>query len=161
VVLQAEKSSDSLEVYAEKKALEQKGRTYISDQKTTINGLASYHQLVEIDQDQKENLRARISYIKYGSNILTFTALSTKNNFNRYNSQFSNVIGSFKRLSDRAHLNRRAKRLKIVKANGRQTLQNIFRGAGMPKDVWPRFAILNAMKLNDVPQRNSLIKVVQ
>lgn len=161
VVLQGENSSESLEAYAKKKVSQQKSWTFISDQKLRINGLSSYQQLFDITQEEKENLRARIIFIKHRSNILTFTALSTINDFDKYDPQFRNVIGSFKKLTDRTYLDRRSKRLKLVKASGKQTLQNIFRRAGMAKDLWVKFAIMNAMKLDGIPQRNQLIKVAK
>jgi len=161
VILQAEESSADLKDYADKKSSNLEGRILIDEQALTINGLPSFQQLYNIPQQDKEDLRARMVFIKYGQHIFTFTALSTLKDFDKYEFQFENLIGSFNKLTDRKYLNRKPKRIKLIKANGKQTLKSIFQGTGMPEDLWPKFAVMNAMKLNQIPRQNHLIKILQ
>ena len=161
VLLQAEKNSESLKTYAQKKAESIEGRDFISDQNLTINGMSAYQQVVDISQQESDTLRARLSYIRKNEYIFSFTALSTILDFKNYDFQFGTVIGSFNELRERAFLNRQPKRLKIIKANGRENLKQIFQKAGIDKELWPKFAIMNAMKLDSVPGRGRSLKITK
>ena len=64
-------------------------------------------------------------------------------------------------MKDETYINRKPKRIRLFRANGRETLQQIFRKAGMAKDLWPKFAIMNGIELDHIPERNQLIKIVE
>ncbi|MCG2815111.1 MAG: M48 family metalloprotease [Candidatus Aminicenantes bacterium] len=159
VVLQVEENTADLQSYAQARSQKYQGATFISDQSLNINGLSSYQQLYSLTQ-QEQTLRMRTSYIRKGSFIYTFSALSDESSYSSYDFQFGTVIGSFRELTDRRYLNRQPFRIKVIKADGRQTLESYFQKAGINKDVWPRFAIMNGMELTDVPAKNELIKVI-
>ena len=159
VVLQVEENTADLRSYAQARSQKYQGATFISDQSLNINGLRSYQQLYSLTQ-QEQTLRMRTSYIRKGSFIYTFSALSDESSYASYDFQFGTVIGSFRELTDRRYLNRQPFRIKVIKADGRQTLEIYFQKAGINKDVWPRFAIMNGMELTDVPAKNELIKVI-
>jgi len=161
LVLQAEKTEEGLADYAQKKATTIEGRQFLDEKNFLINGLSSFHQLYNVVQEEKETLRIRLSFIKKGSYIFSFSALATALQFGKYDSDFLNIISSFNELKDKAHLDRQPQHLLILKANGKQRLQEILEKAGMKKDLWPTAAILNGMELNDIPERNQLIKIIQ
>lgn len=161
VILRAEKSSDKLSQYAQKQTADSQGWRLINEQSLYINGLTSFQQLFEITQEDTDNLKARISYIRKGSYIYNFISLSSAPNFQKYDYQFGTLIGSFNELRNPKYLNRKPSRIKLFRANGRQTLRNIFQRAGMKEDLWEKFAIQNEMELGAVPPQNVLIKVVQ
>jgi len=127
----------------------------------TINGLSSYQQLYDVFQQEKETLRVRLTYIKKKPYIFSFSTLSTIYDFRKYDHQFSIIIDSFNELRDRSHINRQPKRLKLVKANGRQTLKEIFQNSGMKKDLWQKFAIMNGIELSQIPKRDQLVKIIK
>jgi len=161
VVLQAEKSSENLSLYAQKKTENIEGKRFRGEQDLTINGLSAYQQLFDVVRQDKEDLRLQLTCIRKGSYIFSFTELSVVQDFNMYDRQFRAIVGSFDELRDKAHLNRKPKRLKVIKASGRETLQQIFIQAGMEKDLWPKIAIMNGMELNQTPQRDQSIKTVK
>jgi predicted Zn-dependent protease len=101
------------------------------------------------------------TYIQYNSFIYTFTSFSAANNYSAYNRLFQNTAGSFQRLRDPKYLNRQPQRLKFVTANGRQSLQTIFRNAGMKEDLWPKMAIMNSSELEASPPRGQRIKIIK
>jgi predicted Zn-dependent protease len=68
-------------------------------------------------------------------------------------------VTSFRDLTDASKINRSPKRLALVKANGRDTLQAIFKQAGMPDKTWPQFAVWNALEVTAVPAAGKLIKI--
>lgn len=161
VILKAEKTSENLKDYASKIAAKIENGQYIDDQSYRINGLASYHQVYDISQEQGEDIRARLSYIKKNGFIYTFLALSAQDEFNKYDRPFQSIVGSFRELRDATYLNRKPQRIRLVKANGRQNLQAIFRKVGMPEDLWPQFAIMNGMDLDSTPESGKTIKIVR
>lgn len=161
IILQAEKTEESLEEYAQKKASHIEGRQLLGEKKFLINGLSSYHQLYDMVQAEKETLRIRFSFIKKGVHIFSFMALATALNFGKYDSQFETTIGSFNELRDKTHLDRQPQRLILVKANGKDSLQEILKKQGMGEALWPNLAILNGMELKDIPQRNRSIKIIK
>jgi hypothetical protein len=48
-----------------------------------------------------------------------------------------------------------------VEANGRESLENIFRNAGMDKEIWPQFAVINGMESGQTPKKGQLIKILR
>jgi predicted Zn-dependent protease len=160
VILQAEKSQADLRSYAKKNTADVQNLEFLRDRSRRINGLNAYEQFFNYYPQDSSDLRILLSYIKYGSYIYTFTALSTIPKFDQYDTQFDRIISSFRRLTDRAYLNRQPKRIKLHRANGRQTLQTIFQQARIKEDLWSRFAIMNGMELNETPARDTIIKVI-
>lgn len=161
IILQAEQSSDTPRDYGKKQIDQLKEARLGENRSLTINGFQVYQQFVDITQENSESIRMLVSFIKYGSFIYTFVALSTVTNFDKFNPDFNHIVGSFQRLTNRTHLNRQPVRIKLVKADGRQTLQEILQRAGMEKDLWPKFAVFNNLKLDQTPSKNKLIKIVK
>lgn len=161
VVLQAEKSAENLKDYAHNKASQIEGGRFLNESSFKINGLASYHQTYDVTQQDKDDLRIRLSFIKKNEFIYTFVSLSTKNDFNKFDGSFQSIVASFQELRDTKYLNRKPMRIRLVKANGRESLQSMFQKAGMAEDLWPNFAIMNGMELDAVPKNGQNIKIVR
>jgi predicted Zn-dependent protease len=161
LILQAEKSSNNLKDYAAKKTSQIDGRQFINERNLRINGLSSFEQLYDVSQQGKDPLRIRMTFIKKGSFIYSFAALSTKENFGKYNSSLSSTVASFEELSSPSYLNRYPKRMQLVKASGKESLQQIFQKARLEKDLWQKFAIMNGIKLDQSPARDHLVKIIK
>ncbi len=161
VVLQAEKSTENLEDYAYNKASQIEGSQFLDESSFQINGLASYHQVYDITQQEKEDLRMRLSFIKKNGFIYTFVSLSTKDDFDAYDRPFQSIVGSFQELRNPEYLNRKPLRIRLIKANGKESLQAMFRRVEMAEDLWPKFAIMNGMELSATPKNGQTIKIVQ
>lgn len=161
MILQVEKSSDNLRNFAQKKVATIEGRQFLKEQSRVINGMSSYHQLYDVVQKDEATLRMRLSFIRKGSYIFSFMALSTAQNFRQFDFQFINTVNSFKELKDRTHINRKPKRIRLSKASGKQSLGEIFQKAGIKKDLWPKIALLNRMELNHLPAPGKLIKIIK
>jgi predicted Zn-dependent protease len=138
-----------------------KGTRFIEDNDVTVNGLRAYQQLCDLGQENSEDIRLRLSFIKYGAHIITFMTLSTLDKFPGFDNEFGRVVNSFSSLTDNAYLGRQPKRIRLVAADGRRTLQEFFQSAGMGKDLWPSFAIMNGMELNQIPSKDKLVKIVR
>lgn len=161
VVLQAEKTSENLQTYADKATSQIENGQLVDKKSYTINGLTSYHEVYDVAQQDKEDLRTRLSFVKKNGFIYTFVALSTKSDFDHYDRDFQSIVGSFKELRDARFLDRKPLRIKLVKADGRQSLQTIFQKAGMDKDLWTPFAIMNEMELDQIPKKSQMIKTAR
>lgn len=161
IILQAEKTSENLKDYANRIAAKIENGEFIDERSFKINGLASYHQVYDISQQQGGDIRTRLSYVRKNGFIYTFLALSAQNEFGKYDRQFQSVVGSFQKLRDVRYLNRKPHRIRLVKVNGRESLEAIFQKAGMAKDLWPKFAIMNQMELDSTPKSGQTIKIAR
>ena len=160
-ILEAEQTQDSLQSYASKKAQSLENRKFLNEQSLVINGLSSFHQLYDIPQQDAETLRVRLSFIRKGGMIYSFTALSSAAGFGGYDTGFQNMVRSFRDLSDPRFLNRQPVRLRLIKPNGLQNLQAIFQANNIKKDGWPKMAILNSLELQEVPSPSRLVKIMR
>jgi len=104
-----------------------------------------------------------LSYLKKGDWVYVFSAMSAAASFSRYETAFRGVVSSFRELTDASKINRAPQRLAMVKANGSDTLQAIFKKAGMPdKDKsWAQFAVMNGLEITAVPPAGKLIKIAK
>jgi predicted Zn-dependent protease len=161
LVLQAEKTAEDLPAYARKKADQIQGSQFISEDNLKVPGLSSVHQIYRVDQQQGGTINLRLSAIRKGELVYMFSAVAASSDFPRFNETFRRAAQSFAPLRDPAFLNRRPRQLRLVEANGRQTLQEIFAGAGMSKDIWPSVAILNGTELGATPAQGAPVKIVR
>jgi predicted Zn-dependent protease len=162
LVFQGETSSEDLPAFARKKLAEVQGRQDVSEQSGTVNGLASVHHVCTVVQQDQAPLRARFAFIRRGGLIYTFTAMSKAADFDRYDPSFRNVIGSFRGLSDPALLNRRSRRLSLLRADGRRRYREYFAQAGAEAKAWPTLAVLNgAVNAEAVPATGEAVKIVR
>ncbi|MGB9006147.1 MAG: M48 family metalloprotease [Candidatus Aminicenantales bacterium] len=160
-ILEAEQSQDSLKDYASKKAQAIENRQFLNEQSLVINGLSSYHQLYDIPQKDADTLRLRLSFVRKGGMIYSFTALSGAASFSTYDPSFQNMVRSFRDLNDPRYLNRQPVRLRLVKPNGLQNLQAIFQSGNIKKNLWPKLAVLNEMELAEVPPPSRPVKLIR
>ena len=163
VIMQGGKTTDSAEEFAKKQAAEitGSGGKLLNENRMTVNGLACFEQAYTITQENQAPVRMRRSYLKKGDYVYVFSAMSPADSFSKYETSFRGVVSSFKELADASKINRAPKRLTLVKANGSDTLQGIFKNAGMPEKAWPQFAIMNGLDLTAVPTAGKLIKAVK
>jgi predicted Zn-dependent protease len=161
LVLQAEKTEAELLPYAEKKSGEIKGIRFVRADQILVPGLASYHPLYRVEQEDGSGLSLRLSVIRKGAYVFTFSALASESDFPGFETTLRQTAQSFSSLTDPAFLKRKPSQIRMIEAPGRQTLQEIFSGAGMKKNLWPTLAILNGMELGARPPRGRIVKVVR
>jgi len=161
LILQAEKTAEELAAHVRKKAGQIQGSQYVGDDNLKVPGLASVHQVYRVDQQQAGPISLRFSAIRKGDIVYTFSAVAGSADFPRFNDEFRRSAQSFAHLQDPAFLSRRPRQLRLVEASGRQTLQEIFAGSGMNKDIWPTAAILNGIELGAKPPQGQMVKVIR
>ena len=161
LVLQAEETTEDLSAYTRKKAGQIQGSQFVAEDYLSVPGLASVHQIYRVDQQQGGAISLRLSAIRKGNQVYTFSAVAGSSDFPRFNPEFKRSAQSFAQLRDPAYLSRRPREVRLIEANGRQTLQEIFSSAGVVKDLWTSVAILNGMDLGTKPPQGQLIKVVR
>jgi len=161
VILQAEQSQVEIRDYAKKKASSIEGHTLLDEKSMMINGYVSYSQFLDIPQQDKENLRMVLSCIRKDQYIYSFASISTVSQISQYEVTFENITSSFRELTDSFYLNRKPRRVALVKADGKQSLQSILKQNGLNEDEWPRLAIMNGLKLDERPPAGRTIKIVK
>ena len=163
VVLQGGKTTETAEEFAKKQGTEitNSGGQLLNENRSTVNGLACYQQAYQIAQENAEPVRMSLSCLKKGDWVYAFSAMSSVNGFAKHDAEFKRVVASFRDLSDPSKINRAPQRLTLVKANGSDTLQAIFKRTGMPEKSWPQMAIMNGLELTAVPAAGKLVKTVK
>ena len=162
LILRVEKTDEDLAAFAKKKTDAIEGRQFVTEQRGTINGLASLHQIYNIVKEGQDTLRLRLTFLKKGEQIFYFSALSRAIDFNRFDATFQSAVSSFGELKDPAYLGRQPQRLKIVQADGQRRLRDYFSQTKASEERWPLYAIMNGLKDGDsVPEKNQLIKIIQ
>ena len=163
VILQGGRSTDSAEEFLKKQAanITQSGGRLLSENRTTNNGLACYEQTYSIPQENADAVQMKLSCLKKGDWVYAFQALSSAGGYAKFEPDFKRIVASFKDLSDASKINRSPKRLALVKADGTDTLQAIFKKAGLPEKSWPPFAVMNGLELTAVPATGKLIKTIR
>ena len=163
VVMQGGKTAEKAEEVARKQAAEitGSGGKLLGEDRTTVNGLACFRQAFTITQEDRSQVRLQRSYLEKGGHVFVFSAMSPEASFSSYEPSFKSVVGSFRELTDASKIDRAPKRLALVKANGAETLQAIFKRTGLPEKSWPSFAVMNGLELGAVPQAGKLVKTVK
>lgn len=161
LLLQAEASELDLDEYALAKAKELGQVEMIEENRRSVNSFRSRHAWYKVPQEGKEPLLVRLTCIRKGGMIYSFSALSAYGDFNTYRDVFENSIQSFKGLSDPRYLERKPRRLSLVHADGNQTLQGIFSSASVDRKMWKQLGVFNAIGLDSVPEPQQLIKLVK
>ncbi|MBN2409751.1 MAG: M48 family metalloprotease [Candidatus Aminicenantes bacterium] len=161
LVLQAEKTAEDLQAYARKKASRIEGSQFVGEDNIKVPGLTSVHQIYRVNQQQGGTINLRLSAIRKADLVYTFTALAGASDFRRFDQEFKRAAQSFGNLTNPAYLRRKPTQIKLLRANGRQTLQEMFSGTGVKKDIWPTLAILNGMELGDRPPQGKTIKAIR
>jgi predicted Zn-dependent protease len=163
IVLQGGKTADTAEEFAKKQATEitSSGGKLLNESRTTINGLSCYEQAYTITQENADAVRMSLSCLKKGDWVYAFSAMSSESGFAKYEPEFGRIVASFKDLADPSKINRSPQRLALVKANGSDALQAIFKKAGIAEKAWPQLAVINGLELTAVPASGRLIKTVK
>jgi predicted Zn-dependent protease len=163
LILQGGKSDETAEQFARNQAAEiqKSGGKLLNESASTVNGLACFEQAYTVTQQDQSQLQLRRSYLKKGDMVYVFSAVSSVAGFPKYDAEFRRVVGSFRELTNQSYINRTPKRLALTKANGTDTLQAIFKKAGLPEKSWSQFAIMNGLEATAVPPAGKLIKIVK
>jgi len=161
ILLQAEQSVQSPAAYATEKAKDLQGVSLLGEQSGKVNGLPSFQRVMDVTQGDGSSLRLHQTYIEYDSHMYTFTAMSLKEDYDKHSLAFGSTASSFRKLTDRKFLDRKPKRIKLMAADGSRSLQAILQREGLPKELWPRFAIINVLELDQVPERGHTLKVIR
>lgn len=161
VILRGAKTADTAEAFAKKQAagIADSGGRLLSESPRTINGLSGYEQSYSVAREGAAAVRMSLTCLKKGDWVFAFQAISPEASFERYAADIGRVVGSFRELTDRSKIDRAPKRLALVKANGRDSLQTIFKRAGMPEASWPQFAVGNGLEASAVPPAGKLVKI--
>ncbi len=160
LVLMVEKSAEDLRTYATQKAATIKGATLMGEDRIETGSLPSHHTFYLLEREEGETLYLRLGLIRLGEFIFSFFGLAPWRNYPPYDEKFKVSIRSLDQLKDPAYLNRQPLRLNLVRASGKERLSQIFERTGMPRDLWPKFAIMNGFELETMPPANYLVKTV-
>ena len=127
---------------------------------TTVNGLKARKVFSEI-KDGSNVLRIQSYFIELSGQVYVFHGFSSSALFDNYQSTYTKTMTGFNRLKDRAKLDVKPDRIKIVKVNRAGTLQKILEGFKVSGEEQETLALLNGFNLNDQIKSGTQIKLIQ
>ena len=105
-------------------------------------------------------IRIMSFFIEYGDFIYVFHGMSSKEDFNKYTGQFKQSMTKFDKLTNQAMLNKKPKRVKLVKVQQGGPLKSVLSSFDTRQEDLESAAILNGMELNQEVSAGSLIKII-
>jgi predicted Zn-dependent protease len=138
------------------RAVEKSTKVSVVDktQRTTVNGLPAAH--THMDADGK--IGVDLTWIAHAGLVYQVTGLAPKNKFDSSRPVFTVVAQSFRPLSAEERAGVKEKRIRLIKANARETIEAL---AARSNSAWTKeeIAVANALSVQDVLQEGRLVKV--
>jgi predicted Zn-dependent protease len=145
---------------AAQKALTDYKLDQISIADIKVNGLDAAR-LDARQVSEQSTLRILGYFINHGSYIYNFLSVAVESDFPGFENSFTNILQSFKNLTDPSKLNRQPQRVRIKTVPTTGTLRNALQHFKMQEAKMEELAILNGMQLSDTVDALSLIKIVE
>ncbi|MCD6194045.1 MAG: M48 family metalloprotease [Candidatus Aminicenantes bacterium] len=161
LLVEGEPSNEPLGDYAEKKAAQWERGEILSRGQETINHFQAFQQTIRIPQEESGAIILKQSFLRQKKYIFTISTAAEEDDYFGYENEFNSIKSSFRPLTNPRYLHPQPYRLYLVKANGRDTLQEIFKKEKTPQKFWKKLAIMNGRRLEDKPPANSLVKIAR
>ncbi len=159
--LRAETTGESLDPYLQARARELGQAELLKSSGEAVNRFPARHAFFRVAQEQGEPLAVRLSCIRKDGLTYTFIAVSTYGTSNAFQPMLERSILSFRQLSDPKYLNRGPERLSLTRPDGHQTLEGMMTRSGIDRKYWKQLAAFNSLKLDSVPERGQLVKLLK
>ncbi len=156
---------ESLEA-AGQKALQSMELTVLENRKLKVNGhnaLRAISQQASQNQQtgQQQVIKLLSYFIEKDGLIYAFHGMSNGPDFNTYANTFEATMKNFATITDKAKLNVKPNRLKIISINSTSvSLENAFKYYKVPQERYNEMALLNNMELNHTLKKGDMIKVL-
>jgi predicted Zn-dependent protease len=134
--------------------------------RTTVNGypammVISTQAAQEGQQQNPQNtIQLATWFIQYEGLIYVFNGMTYAALFNQYQRTFDETAMNFRKLTEPDKLNRLPERIRVKQVKKTGSLSDALLSCEVPAARHEELAIVNGMKLTDVVQQGSLIKVV-
>jgi predicted Zn-dependent protease len=133
----------------------------VESNQTTVNGLPALAIVADQPQQNGAVIRTLSYLIQHNGTIYHLIGVSSSADFNAYASYFTNIMQSFRNLTDPSKLNKQPERVRIKSVRQTGSLEQALRNHNTPQARLNELAILNGMKLTDQVTQGMLIKVIE
>lgn len=158
--LQAEASSQDLDAYLDARAKSLANATALGRLAMAINGLQAVQAAYRLPQEDGTQLMTQLTCVRIGRFVVSMLAAAPEGQFDAFAADFRRSVRSFASLTDRDKLARRSLRLRVVRAGGRESLQEMLRRAGVAPSLWKTLALYNGRALDSIPPAGERVKMV-
>ena len=139
----------------------EKTKTQVAkNEATKVNGLTARKVFSEI-ADRSNTLRIQSYFIEMSGEVYVFHGFSSSSEFSNYQSTYTKTMMGFNRLKDKAKLNVKPDRVKVVKVIKAGTFNKVLDEFKVPEEEHQDIALLNGMNLNDQIKVNTQIKLIK
>jgi predicted Zn-dependent protease len=127
---------------------------------TKVNGLKARKVFSEL-VDQSNVLRIQSYFIELSGEVYVFHGFSSSSEFDNYQSTYTKTMNGFNRLKDKAKLNVKPDRVKVVKVGKAGTFKQVLDEFKTPDKEREEIALLNGLNLNDKVKAGTKIKLIK
>lgn len=127
---------------------------------TKVNGLKARKVFSEIS-DRSNILRIQSYFIEMSGEVYVFHGFSSSSEFSNYQSTYTKTMMGFNRLKDKAKLNVKPDRVKVVKVKKAGTFKQVLDEFKVHEKEHQDIALLNGINLNDQVKINTQIKLIK
>jgi predicted Zn-dependent protease len=145
ILLSAKSGSSSREAASE--FITETGASVIRSDAIQVNGLPSQRVISEV-RTQKAVYQLMSYFIEKEKNVFVFHGLTSIERFQNYGPLFENTMRQFRELSDPKRIHVKPDRIRIRSAKATDTLENVLRSFGVPKEKLKEMALLNGKNLD-------------
>lgn len=137
----------------------QEGITVISAGTANLNNNSGYRAIATATNQDGTELRFMVQGVEFGGQYYRFINYSTSARYEQYESNFTQIVEGFRRLTDSAKLNIQPVRIQVVTADRTGSFES-FLPSEMPMGMEPEeIAIINQLNLNDTVTRGQRLKL--
>lgn len=134
----------------------------LESKRDNVNGLPAIILLADqADEQGQNNIRALIYQIQYGQHIYSMIGASSVKDFNAMYPTLNASMADFSELTDPSKINKQPEKIRIRTVAQTTTLEKALTGFRVPGQRLEELAVVNGMKLNDMVQKGTLIKVIE
>jgi predicted Zn-dependent protease len=124
-----------------------------------VNGLKTRKVFSEI-ADKSNVLRIQSYFIEMSGEVYVFHGFSSSTEFDNYQSTYTKTMTGFNRLKEKAKLNVKPDRVKVVNVNKVGTFKQVLTNFKVSEKEQQDIALLNGINLNDQVKVNTQIKLI-
>jgi len=161
LLLQAETSSQDLDLYLNTKAQGFGQAKLLKSTRDPVSRFQSRHAYFQVPQEQGEPLAVRLSCIRKDNLVYSFIAMSSYSTANTFQPVLERSILSFQNLTDPKFLKRAPQRVSLSRPDGHQTFQSMLAKSGVDRSHWKQLSVFNSIGLDAVPKAGQLVKMLK
>lgn len=139
----------------------QQGVQMVDGRRLQIDNNSAYLAAYQIRQANNQSIQAIAAFISYNDNLYQLVGMAPSNAYRSYSSTLQQGVTNFRRVTDSSILNVTPDRIRIVRAEGGETLKQISSRYSNSRVSLEDLALLNRIEPGQRLESGTMVKVVE